>query len=178
VTHGLNAMRTLELAPLVYCDERRPTCLRCKTAGRGRCVYPRSEEAGVTTLREQLLHYQLDCRTRDLRVILYLLRVLRHAGDEEATAALARLRLSTEVSRLIAAVRGGNTADLTSHLGDPFSSCDLGSFAALSQIPFFHRHAPPDAMQQSPPVPTSSAELDYEGPEDSENSGESARFLS
>lgn len=112
VAHAVNSLRTLDLAPLAYCDEARPTCARCVAAGRGPCAY-RTQDASLDTIAElERLQYQLDCKTRDLNVVVLLLRILRHSSDSEATAALARLRLSTEVQPLIAALREGDTVSL------------------------------------------------------------------
>lgn len=119
VVHAVNAFRPLELPPQRYCDERRPTCRRCEASGRRLCSYPLPGETTSFTLREHQLRHQLDGRTRDLNVALRLLRLLRHAGDQDATTALARLRLSNELWRLIAALNEGDTSGLMYILAEP-----------------------------------------------------------
>jgi len=110
LTHALNSLRTLDLGPLVFCDERQPVCTRCESFGFTHCVH--QPVAGGDSTRERDLQLQLDCKSRDLQVAILLLRVLRHSADNEASMALARLRLMEETGRLIASLRVGDTSGL------------------------------------------------------------------
>lgn len=81
---------------MIQCDGRRPTCTRCEKYTT-ECTYDVAQE-GLT--RMQNLQQQLDNKTIDHERLQEILRAMEEGTDQEATALLARLRLSLGVDDL------------------------------------------------------------------------------
>lgn len=103
LSHFLSSPRIVESAAVSCCDETWPICKRCDSTGL-RCVY-HGVVRSMETQGEQGLHYQLDCRMRDLETTILFLRVLRHSSGDDAATALTRLRHGDNIGQLAASFR-------------------------------------------------------------------------
>lgn len=102
LSYALNSTGSSELAPLHFCNGGRPACSRCQMEGKTDCVYSTTLPEAID--RQDLL-YKVECQTQDFSQVLFLLRVLHHGTDEEASLTLARLRVGEDIGNLTASLR-------------------------------------------------------------------------
>jgi hypothetical protein len=105
LTHAIQSFGTLELAAMQQCDCVRPTCAQCRTDN-AECVYDNAQASTYGADEKEDLRYQLDCRTREYRELVFLLRLFRFGSDQDATALLARIRIGDDVESIVQSLRG------------------------------------------------------------------------